>query len=176
MKTVSAIDGDGQQDVACVMRVEFERLEPHGIQPCESQSRATRPRTRAARTGLAVERAIQYIGRHLADPIRLSHLCRHSGAQARSLEYAFRAVLGVSPIAYVRTTRLQRARRLLRSAAVRTRSISEIALDCGFSHLSQFAVDYKRMFGESPSITFRRTRADVTTEHFGRRSRTSTLR
>ena len=62
---------------------------------------------------------------------------------------------------YVRTTRLHRARRILRSIVVSHRSISEIALDSGFWHLSQFAVDYKALFGESPSTTFRRTLAEL---------------
>ena len=116
--------------------------------------------TRAARRQ-AVERAREYIRVNLTEPIRLSDLCKHAHAQARSLEYGFHEVVGVSPIAYIRATRLHRARRLLRSTAVRTRSISEIALDCGFWHLSQFAVDYKRLFRESPSVTFRRTQAQL---------------
>jgi AraC family ethanolamine operon transcriptional activator len=110
---------------------------------------------------LAVERAREYIARNLTDPIRLSDLSRHAHTQARSLEYGFQEVLGVSPMVYVRATRLHRARRLFRTTAVRTRSISEIALDCGFWHLSQFAVDYKLLFGESPSVTFRRTAAQL---------------
>lgn len=114
-----------------------------------------------ARRRVAVERARDYIARNLTDPIRLSDLSRHAHAQARSLEYGFQEVLGVSPMAYVRATRLQRARHLLRTTAVRTRSISEIALDSGFWHLSQFATDYRLMFGESPSVTFRRTEAQL---------------
>jgi AraC family ethanolamine operon transcriptional activator len=110
---------------------------------------------------LAVERAREYIHANLTDPIRLSDLCKYARTQARSLEYGFHEVLGVSPIAYIRATRLHRVRRLLRSTAVRTRSISEIALDCGFWHLSQFAVDYKRLFTESPSVTYRRTHAQL---------------
>lgn len=109
----------------------------------------------------AVERARYYIARNLTEPIRLSDLSRHALTQARSLEYGFREVLGVSPMAYVRATRLQRVRRLLRTTAVRTRSVSEIALDCGFWHLSQFAMDYKVLFGESPSVTYRRTEAQL---------------
>ncbi len=121
-----------------------------------SDKRATRSARRQA-----VERAREYIRVNLTEPIRLSDLCKHAHAQARSLEYGFREVVGVSPIAYIRATRLHRARRLLRSTAVRTRSISEIALDCGFWHLSQFAVDYKQLFAESPSVTFRRTQAQL---------------
>jgi AraC family transcriptional regulator, ethanolamine operon transcriptional activator len=110
---------------------------------------------------LAVERARAYIAENLTEPIRLGDLCRHARTQARSLEYGFQELLSMSPIAYVRTIRLHRARRLLRSTAVRTRSISEIALDCGFWHLSQFALDYKLQFGESPSVTLKRTMAQL---------------
>lgn len=120
-----------------------------------------RDRQMRAHRRLAVERARDYIDRNLTDPIRLSDLSRHAHTQARSLEYGFREVLGVSPMSYVRATRLHRARRLLRTTAVRTRSISEMALDCGFWHLSQFAVDYKALFGESPSVTFKRTEAQL---------------
>jgi AraC family ethanolamine operon transcriptional activator len=109
----------------------------------------------------AVDRAREYIQANLTEPIRLSDLCKHARTQARSLEYGFHEAFGLSPIAYIRATRLHRVRRLLRSTAVRTRSVSEIALDCGFWHLSQFAVDYKRLFAESPSITFRRTHAQL---------------
>jgi AraC family transcriptional regulator, ethanolamine operon transcriptional activator len=120
-----------------------------------------RDRQMRAHRRLAVERAREYIARNLTDPIRLSDLSRHAHTQARSLEYGFQEVLGVSPMAYVRATRLHRAHRLLRTSAVRTRSISEIALDSGFWHLSQFAADYKLLFGESPSVTFRRTEAQL---------------
>jgi AraC family transcriptional regulator, ethanolamine operon transcriptional activator len=126
-----------------------------------AQAPIHRDRQMRAHRRLGVERARDYIARNLTDPIRLSDLSRHALTQARSLEYGFQEVLGVSPMAYVRATRLQRARRLLRTTAVRTRSISEMALDCGFWHLSQFAIDYKLLFGESPSVTFRRTAAQL---------------
>lgn len=110
---------------------------------------------------VAVERAREYIHTNLAEPIRLSHLCQYARTEARALEYGFRDMVGLSPMAYVRTTRLHRARGILRSAVVLRSSISEIALDCGFWHLSQFATDYKTLFGESPSGTFRRTQTEL---------------
>lgn len=112
--------------------------------------------TRSARQ-LAVQRAREYIDLNLTEPIRLSDLCKIARTQARALEYGFREVVGLSPIAYIRMTRLHRARQMLLSTAVRSRSISEIALDCGFWHFSQFAMDYKQLFAERPSVTHRRT-------------------
>jgi AraC-like DNA-binding protein len=129
-----------------------------GINTLDAAPVSNDRKARVARRA-AVMRAQAYIDTHLVEPIKLSDLCRHAHAQSRSLEYGFREVLGVSPIAYIRAMRLHNARRLLRSTTVRTRSTSEIAMDCGFWHLSQFAVDYKKFFAESPSATRKRTRA-----------------
>lgn len=114
--------------------------------------------TRGARAQqrIAVERAREYIRAQLAEPLRLSDLCSYAHVQARALEYGFREITGLSPIAYIKSLRLNAVRKaLLRSHAPR-RSISEIALDHGFWHLSQFAVDYRNFFGETPSSTRRR--------------------
>lgn len=106
--------------------------------------------------------ACQYIREHLADPIRLADLCSHTHLRPRSLEYGFHELLRVSPMCYVKVLRLNAVHRQLISNTRIRRSISEIALDAGFRHLSQFAVDYKRLFLESPSATRRR----VTSERF----------
>lgn len=114
-------------------------------------------RLERARRHAAVELARRYIHEHLADPIQLADLCSNTHLQARSLEYGFQEVVRLSPMRYVRMLRLGEVRRqILEGAAVR-RSISEIALDAGFSHLSQFAVDYKKVFAETPSETRQRT-------------------
>ena len=106
---------------------------------------------------LAVERARRYIEAHLSDPIRLADLCTHAHSQARSLEYGFRELVCLSPMSYIRMLRLGEVRSQLKGTSEK-RSISEIALDAGFSHLSQFVVDYKRVFGETPSATRRSVR------------------
>lgn len=46
---------------------------------------------------------------------------------------------------------------LLRPAPGAT--VTNVAMDCGFSHLGRFSCDYCRHFGESPSETLRRGRA-----------------
>jgi AraC family transcriptional regulator, ethanolamine operon transcriptional activator len=114
-------------------------------------------RRKGARRRMGVERARDYILNHLCDPIRLADLCRHTHLQARSLEYGFREIVGLSPVSYVKMLRLGEAHRRLLSRAWRCLSISEIALDSGFCHLSQFAADYKRLFMESPSTTRQRS-------------------
>jgi AraC family ethanolamine operon transcriptional activator len=141
-----------------------------------ADSRIAQDRDMRASRRLAVDRAQEYISANLTEPMRLSDLCKHSRAQARSLEYGFQEVMGLSPMAYVKTVRLHRVRRLLRSSTVRTRSVSEIALDGGFWHLSQFALDYKHLFGESPSVTSRRTLAQLPRDERRRPSASGAVR
>ncbi len=108
---------------------------------------------------IAVERAREYIHGKLAEPLPLSELCRYAHVQARSLEYGFREITGLSPIAYVKSLRLNAVRRDLSRASAAEHSISAIALDHGFWHLSQFAADYRKFFGETPTSTRHRARA-----------------
>jgi AraC family ethanolamine operon transcriptional activator len=107
------------------------------------------------RRRMAVERVRRFIHDHLAESMTLAELCRHAHLQARSLEYGFRDLVGLSPFKYIKMLRLGEVRRRLQTSSPAERSVSEVALDCGFCHLSQFAADYKRVFLESPSATRR---------------------
>lgn len=107
------------------------------------------------RRRMAVERVRRFIHEHLAESMTLADLCHHAHLQARSLEYGFRDLVGLSPFKYIKMLRLAEVRRRLQASNAGERSVSQVALDCGFSHLSQFAADYKRAFLESPSATAR---------------------
>jgi AraC-like DNA-binding protein len=108
-----------------------------------------------SRRRMAVERVRRFIHEHLAETMTLAELCQHAHLQARSLEYGFRDLVGLSPFKYIKMLRLAEVRRRLQTSNPGERSVSELALDCGFCHLSQFAADYKRVFLESPSATRR---------------------
>jgi AraC-like DNA-binding protein len=107
------------------------------------------------RRRMAVERVRRFIHDHLAESMTLAELCSQAHLQARSLEYGFRDLVGLSPFKYIKMLRLGEVRRRLQTSSAAERSVSEVALDCGFCHLSQFAADYKRVFLESPSATRR---------------------
>lgn len=62
----------------------------------------------------------------------------------------------MSPMAYVRIRRLDAVSRALLALGPEETSVTEIATDHGFFHLSRFAADYRRRFGEFPSETLRR--------------------
>jgi transcriptional regulator GlxA family with amidase domain len=57
---------------------------------------------------------------------------------------------------YLRDYRLELAREELEKAAITGRTVTEIALNCGFNHPGKFAKCYRERFGESPSQTRRK--------------------
>jgi len=74
----------------------------------------------------------------------------------RSLEYAFKELMGITPVAYVTRLRLHRVRQALRVATHGTTTVTAEALRRGFWHFGDFARAYKECFGELPSDTLRR--------------------
>ena len=131
--------------------------------PSPADIDSTTRRATASRR-VAVRIAREFIHARLSESLPLSELCRHTRLKVRTLETGFREVTGLTPIAYIRSLRLNAVRRALHAASAQQRSISEIALDNGFWHLSQFATDYRKLFGEAPINTRRRGRTEGPTQ------------
>lgn len=100
-----------------------------------------------------MRRALNYITSNLCKQITLTHLVEVSGVSARSLHACFRQHKNTTPMNYLKACRLDFARRELVNAEKRGLSITDVALNCGFNHLSKFARDYRIRFGETPSQT-----------------------
>lgn len=104
-----------------------------------------------AQFGVA-RQAERHMRERLAEPIPIDELCITLRVSRRYLEYAFRSAFGISPSRYARLLRLHEVRRRLRQPGAET-TVTHEALRMGFNHLSQFAIQYKKIFGESPSTT-----------------------
>jgi AraC-like DNA-binding protein len=87
----------------------------------------------------------------------LEELCRASSVSERRLRFAFTEEFDCPPTAYMRAWALDTANRRLREADPYAVSVTEVAADLGFNHLGRFAGQYRSVFGESPSLTLRRT-------------------
>jgi len=59
---------------------------------------------------------------------------------------------GLTPSTYLRICRLEAARRLLMSPSFSTRSITDIAFECGFANSAHFSTEFRKRFGKSPRI------------------------
>lgn len=105
-----------------------------------------------------VKIAEAYALAHVDERLYVSDLCRAAAVSERALEYAFKEIFGLTPVAYLTRLRLHRVRDALLSATRDTTTVSSVALAWGFWHFGEFAQAYKACFGELPSETLRGTR------------------
>lgn len=107
-----------------------------------------------------LEHLEDWIDAHVSEAITLGRLCKVAQMGERSLQLAFHARRGMSPMRFVCERRLAAAqRRLFRS--VPNDSVTAIATSLGFTHLGRFASAYAAAFGESPSQTLARGRRAI---------------
>jgi len=101
------------------------------------------------------------------EPLYLSELCAAVGVSERTLYGICMDYFGLSPQRYLWLRRMNLVRRALTLADPnkRANSVTSIASDYGFTESGRFSVQYRAMYGESPSATLRRT------PHSNRRAR-----
>ncbi len=102
-----------------------------------------------------VKQADAFMREHIDHPITVTDICREMVQSKRSLYYAFQENYGLPPMEYLKQLRLQHVRRNLKRSDPKTTSVTKVASSYGFWHMGQFSADYKKMFGESPSITLK---------------------
>jgi AraC family transcriptional regulator, ethanolamine operon transcriptional activator len=112
-------------------------------------------RTRQAQ-GRIVKIAEEYALAHSGDRLYVTDLCRVAAVSERTLEYAFKEVMGLTPMNYLVRLRLHRVRQALLAATQDSTTVSVEALNWGFWHFGEFSRTYKECFGELPSETLRR--------------------
>lgn len=106
---------------------------------------------------VVVKAAEDYALSKIGQRIYVSDLCKATATSERALEYAFKTVMGLSPVQFLARLRLHRVREaLLQAPAGSAATVSTIALDWGFWHFGEFARAYKELFNELPSDTLRR--------------------
>jgi AraC family transcriptional regulator, ethanolamine operon transcriptional activator len=107
-----------------------------------------------------VKNAEDYALSHAGEPLYVTDLCRAAAVSERTLEYAFKEVLALTPVAYLQRLRLHRVRQALLAVTPGSTTVSAEALNWGLWHFGEFARAYKECFGELPSETLRRSRGE----------------
>ena len=97
---------------------------------------------------MSVTRAIDYLNRHFGERIAVSDLATVANLSPSRFTRVFREETGMAPVEYIMRTRLDSAKRMLRSDG---KSLSAIALDCGFNSSSYFYQCFSRAYGMPPS-------------------------
>lgn len=97
-----------------------------------------------------VNRAIDYIVRNLAAPLRLDDVARVAHFSPFHFHRVFRALVGETLQQFVKRVRLERA--LFMMSHKGGESLTKIAFDCGFASSSDFSRSFKQRFGVPPSV------------------------
>lgn len=103
----------------------------------------------------AVRTAVDIIQAEPQLPLTTAELARGCNVSVRTLQEGFQRHLGISPMAYLRSVRLERAHAELRAADPGHDTVSAIAYRWGFHNLTRFAHQYRMVYGRSPKETLR---------------------
>ena len=103
----------------------------------------------------ARKRAVEVMHNLAPAAARISEICSEAGVGWRTLDRAFLEHFGFGPKTYFKILRLSRVKDelVVRGPEI---SVTEAAARWGFSHLSQFSQDYRKLFHELPSETQKR--------------------
>lgn len=148
--------GQAALDAGYLNAVLFDSILTTLDDPMRKEVRVAAGRTNAFRI---VRAACEFVDSVRNDPLTVLDLCRALNVSRRTLQYCFAEIYGIAPLAYLRRVRLNRARRDLSTAPNDRVSVTGVATHWGFWHLGRFSVDYRQLFGESPSDTLRRALA-----------------
>lgn len=102
-------------------------------------------------------RALEYMDAKSGEAYSIPALCQFAGVSQRTLEYAFRENLGMSPTGYGKNLRYHALRRKLLLCLPGETTIQSVALDLGLYQLGRVASEYLQLFGEHPSVTLKRS-------------------
>ncbi|MGI9296127.1 MAG: AraC family transcriptional regulator [Pseudomonadales bacterium] len=99
--------------------------------------------------------AEQYAQDNFRDAISIDDLTAVTGVSARCLFEGFQKFRNTTPMKYLLQVRLEHAHQACLLSG-QNRSVTQIALENGFTQLGRFSIVYKQVFGESPSDTLRK--------------------
>lgn len=107
-----------------------------------------------------VRAAVALMHEDPAHPWVLEELAARAGLSRTALAERFRMAMGETPLAYLRTLRVQRAMQLLSETS---KTLEQVAQAVGYSDAFGFSKVFKRSVGVSPRVFRQRDRAENTT-------------
>ena len=95
-----------------------------------------------------IRTALDYIEEHISDELSIRHVSEIAGYHPAYFSSLFKRELGMSYSDFLTGIRIQRAKEMLSKSS---RTLQEIADECGFSDISYFSSKFKRVVGITPS-------------------------
>jgi AraC-like DNA-binding protein len=124
---------------------------------CWTEGMSVEPSLRVRSHSAVMARLEEFLVENHDQPAYLAEICAATGVSERTLRVCCQEHLGVGPVRYLWLRRMHLARRALMRADPGAVTVTEVASDYGFGELGRFSVQYRALFGESPSASLHRT-------------------
>lgn len=111
---------------------------------------------------MRIARTLQQIHTDYARPLATEDLAKRAGMSVSTFHHNFKAVTATSPLQYLKTIRLHRARLLMTHSG---HNAATAAVAVGYESPSQFGREFKRMFGASPAQAAANIRSRIADGH-----------
>jgi AraC-like DNA-binding protein len=94
------------------------------------------------------------------EPVYLAEICAAIRVSERTLRACCQEHLGMAPMHYLWLRRMHLAHRGLLCADPAAATVTAIATEYGFWELGRFSIEYRALFGETPSAALQRRRSE----------------
>jgi AraC-like DNA-binding protein len=132
----------------------------HVMIQCLTAGTAIKAGAAHGRHSIVIKRFEEFLAANCDRPLYLAEICAATGASDGMLRACCHEYLGMGPMRYLWLRRMHLARHALIRADPATTTVTMIATDKGFWELGRFSVEYRSMFGESPSASLHRAADD----------------
>ena len=97
-----------------------------------------------------------HIEKNYKDDICINELCSSKKLSERTLRSSFKNLFGLSPKQYHTSYRLGKVHHAFLKGDYTVETVENIAYNHGFTHMGRFSMNYKSMFGNTPSYTLKK--------------------
>ena len=157
--TLAKADPDALSRPATAKALEHDLI--HALVACLADPDAGKAKRDGGSHGRVMARLEDFLATKALEPVYLAEICSVVGASERTLRTCCHEHLGMGPIRYLWLRRMNLAHRALVNADPALSNVTEIVTEHGFWELGRFAVEYRALFGESPSTSLRRPAAAI---------------
>jgi AraC-like DNA-binding protein len=128
----------------------------HTIVRCLTAPTIARAKRENAPHSRIIRRFEDFLAANQYQPVYLAEICAGIGVAERTLRSCCQDHFGMGQVRYLWLRRMHLAFRAMGAADAQSTSVTEIATEYGFWELGRFSVEYRALFGESPSATLHR--------------------